>query len=145
MRNSSPALKFGLPQVTVCTGNAKIGRFKYNVPVSIIFWVFRFLRLYNDIHQCRAQSLWSVRQRIMFGLISWSPIGFSECGISLIWNLGFGIWKQNGGEISLRTANVCPRSLPLRDVSPGGTSATQRPTEIPYRWRKISPESGQKR
>ena len=82
---------FGLSQVTVCAGNAKIGRFKYNVPGSIIFWVFGFLRLYKDIHQCRAQSLWSVRQRIMFGLIWWSPIGFSGSGITLIetWDSGF--------------------------------------------------------
>ena len=57
MRNSSPSLRFGLSQVTVCAGNAKIGRFKYNVPGSIIFWIFGFLRLYKDIHQCRAQSL----------------------------------------------------------------------------------------
>ena len=73
---------------TVCAGNAKVGRFKFNVPGSMIFWVFGFFRLYKDIHQCRTQSFWSARQRIMSGLIWWSSI----------WNSGFGILKQNRDE-----------------------------------------------
>ena len=91
--------------------------------------------------------------------------------------LSFPRWhgsRKNGGEIkepSLRTADVSPRSLSLRDVFPrrGRKSATSSPevpfvmrwkdrglwerdwkvcdsaTEIPYWWRKICPESGQKR
>ena len=34
--------------------------------------------------------------------------------------------KQYYNTVSLRTADVSPRSSPLRDVSRGGTSATQR-------------------
>ena len=40
-----------------------------------------------------------VQERERDGQLRGTPIGFSGCGICLIWISGFGILKQNGGEI----------------------------------------------
>ena len=66
---------------------------------------------------CKVLHINLVLKVIVFGTRNW-PIGFPKA-----W---FPFDPVDRPWFSLRTADVSPRSLPLRDVSRGGTSATQR-------------------
>ena len=88
-------------------------------------WYMAFIRKMVFQGKCNASpiNLWikilgQFKLRVLY---NWKHLRYLRDLRPLNWQLCW--WIQ---ESSLRTADVSPRSSPLRDVSWGGTSATQR-------------------